>query len=191
MSGNPGLAELLTGPATFEESLQTNGVPNLWFLPRGSSTGHPGDLMLGPALEQVLNRCRKEFDYVLVDSSPVFTADDVTTLAPKLDGILFVVRSGFSRLHVAREALQLLIQRQARIAGLVFNRVDASARSYNYYKYAEYYKFTCSERSVEPPAPPKMHDREERINQGTEDCSGVGNRISKPTASDKEAPRDP
>lgn len=133
----PGLGDLLQEPATFASSLQTNGVPNLWFLPRGSNTGHPGDLLLGPALEEVLIRCRKEFDYVLIDSSPVFAADDVTTLAPKVDGTLFVLRKGFSRLSVVREALGLLIQRQAKIVGLVFNRVDASAHSYCYSGKAE------------------------------------------------------
>jgi capsular exopolysaccharide synthesis family protein len=135
-SVRPGFRDLLQQPATFASSLQTNGVPNLWFLPRGSSTGHPGDLLLGPALEQVLASCRREFDYVLIDSSPVFAADDVTTLAPKVDGTLFVLRKGFSRLSVVREALGLLMQRQAKVVGLVFNRVDASAHSYCYHKYA-------------------------------------------------------
>lgn len=133
----PGFGDLLQEPATFNSSLQTNGVPNLWFLPRGSSTRHPGDLLLGPALEQVLNRCRQEFDYVLIDSSPVFAADDVTTLAPKVDGTLFVLRKDFSRLSVVREALGLLIQRQAKVVGLVINRVDASAHSYGYSGYAQ------------------------------------------------------
>lgn len=186
MSCNPGLAELLKESATLEETLQTNGVPNLWFLARGSNTGHPGDLMLGPALEQVLNRCRKEFDYVLIDSCPLFTAADVTTLAPKLDGTLFVVRSGFSRLRVAREALQLLIQRQAKVVGLVFNRVDASARSYNYYKYTDYYKPTTSERTGKSSAPPKMHRMEQGSNQRADGSSGAGNGVGEPPARDKD-----
>jgi Mrp family chromosome partitioning ATPase len=77
---------------------------------------------------------------VLIDSSPVFAADDATTLAPKVDGTLFVLRSNFSSARQVREALDLLRQRQAKVIGLVFNRADASARSYYYYKYAEYYR---------------------------------------------------
>jgi capsular exopolysaccharide synthesis family protein len=137
-SERPGLAELLLEPEGFAGFLQTNGAPNLWFLSRGSSAGHPGDLLLRPALEQVLAHCRQEFDYVLIDSCPVFAADDVTTLAPKVDGTLFVLRSGFSRARVVREALELLNQRQAKVVGLVFNRADASAQSYYCYKYAGY-----------------------------------------------------
>jgi len=49
------------------------------------------------------------------------------------------VRSRYAGAGQVREALELLSQRQARILGLVFNRANSSMRSYNYYKYAEYY----------------------------------------------------
>jgi len=87
----------------------------------------------------LLDQLRGQYDYVIVDSSPVFAADDSSTLAPKMDGILFVVRSRFSNARVVREALDILFQRQARVLGLVLNRSDASGRSYYAYKYAEYY----------------------------------------------------
>ncbi|HTA31704.1 MAG TPA: hypothetical protein VK731_14515, partial [Candidatus Cybelea sp.] len=85
---------------------------------------------------------RQQFDYVLIDSSPVFAADDAASLAPKVDGALFVVRSGFSSARVVEEAVQLLTQRRAKILGLVFNRSNASARSYYYYNLEEYFPST-------------------------------------------------
>jgi Mrp family chromosome partitioning ATPase len=69
----------------------------------------------------------------------VFAADDATTLAPKVDGTLFVVRNHYSGARQVREALELLLRRQAKVLGVVFNRANASARSYHYYKYADYY----------------------------------------------------
>jgi Mrp family chromosome partitioning ATPase len=96
-------------------------------------------LFLSQAFDQVLARMRRQFDYVLIDSSPVFAADDATTLAPKMDGALFVVRSNFSGARQVREALELLRQRQAKVLGLVFNRANASAHSYYYYKYEDYH----------------------------------------------------
>ena len=75
----------------------------------------------------------------------MFAADDSSTLAPKVDGTLFVVRSRFSHARAVREALELLFQRQAKVLGLVLNRSDASARSYYSYKYAEYYAVNTEE----------------------------------------------
>jgi capsular exopolysaccharide synthesis family protein len=136
----PGLVELLRQPADLDKIIQTNSLTNFAFISRGSNVSHPGDLLLGAALDQVLARWRERFDYVLIDTCPVFAADDATTLAPKLDGTLFVVRRRFSGARVVREAIELLNKRQARVLGLVFNRADASAGSYNYYKHAEYYR---------------------------------------------------
>jgi capsular exopolysaccharide synthesis family protein len=139
LESKPGLAELLRQPDDPYQFIQTNSLANFSFLARGSSLNNPGDIFLNSGFEKVLNRLRKDFDYILIDSSPVFAADDATTLAPKVDGTLFVVRSRFTRARMVREALDLLAQRQARVLGLVLNRADASARSYYYYNYSDYY----------------------------------------------------
>jgi polysaccharide biosynthesis transport protein len=135
----PGLAQLLSQPGDADKILQTNSVPNLWIIPCGTRLKNPGDLFLGAGLDQLLKLWRSQFDYVLIDSSPIFAADDATTLAPKVDGALLVVRSQFSSARQVREALDMLYQRQARVLGVVFNRANASARSYDYYKYSKYY----------------------------------------------------
>jgi capsular exopolysaccharide synthesis family protein len=139
LSQEPGLSQLLLQPSEADRIAQTDSVPNLWVIPCGSRLRNPGDLFLGAGLEELLKKWRSQFDYVLIDSSPIFAADDATTLAPKVDGTLLVVRSRFSSSRQVREALDLLQQRQARVLGVVFNRADAAARSYDYYKYAKYY----------------------------------------------------
>ena len=132
MNREPGLSEMLRCPEDLEKIIQTNSLPNFFFVSSGGRLSNPGDLFLNPALSQVLAWARQHFDYVLIDSSPVFAADDTATLAPMVDGTLFVVRNRFSRPRPAREALELLFQRQAKVLGLVFNRADASARSHYY-----------------------------------------------------------
>ena len=136
----PGLSELLTDPALMDNVVQTNCVPNLSFVSSGSLRSNPGDIFLHPELDKMLAKWRAEYDYVLIDSSPIFAADDATTLAPKVDGVLFVVRSRYSRARPARAALELLHQRRATVLGLIYNRADTSHRShYYYYTYADYY----------------------------------------------------
>ncbi len=136
---HPGLAEALRAPDELEKVIQSNCWPNLSFISRGSSSSQCGDLLMGTRFEQILVQLRQRFDYVLIDSSPVFAADDASALAPRVDGTLFVVRSRFSRAGPAREALELLYQRNARVLGVIFNQADTSARSYYYHKYADYY----------------------------------------------------
>lgn len=135
----PGLADLLLQNGDPEHFIQSTFMPNLWFIPRGTGQRNPGDLFLSNAFDNIMARLREQFDYVIIDSSPVFAADDSTTLAPKVDGTLFVVRSHFSRSGIVKEALELLYQRRATVLGMILNRTNASDRSYHYYKYSEYH----------------------------------------------------
>jgi polysaccharide biosynthesis transport protein len=139
LQSKPGLSDLLLQPGDPGKYIQTTSMPNLWFMARGSGQRNPGDLFLSNTFEQILGALREQFDYVIIDSSPVFAADDATTLAPKVDGTLFVVRSRFSRSSIVKEALELLYQRQATVLGLILNRTNANERSYHYYKYSEYH----------------------------------------------------
>lgn len=138
LSRGPGLAEVLRDPGQLPQVLRTNCLPNLTFISAGKAEGHCGDLFLGSTFEAVLSRLREQFDYVIIDSSPVFAADDAATLAPKMDGTLFVVRNQFSRAIQVRIALNQLYQRNARVLGVILNQVDTSSRSYYYYKHAGY-----------------------------------------------------
>jgi len=135
----PGLAELLTNGATLRQFVVPTSVPNLSLLPCGNAGERCSELLLGEKCDRLLAQMRAEYDCVVVDSIPIFAADDTTSLAPKMDGVLFVIRGSYTGTRTARRALELLYERQAKVLGLVFNRADASARSYEYYKYTKYY----------------------------------------------------
>jgi capsular exopolysaccharide synthesis family protein len=138
LQSKPGLSDLLRQNGDPEKFIQATDIPEFAFLSRGAITRNPGDLFLNPAFDELLARMREQYDYVLIDSSPVFAADDTATMAPKADGTLFVVRSRYSHSRIVRQALELLFQRQTRVLGLILNRSDSNARSYYYYKYGEY-----------------------------------------------------
>jgi succinoglycan biosynthesis transport protein ExoP len=142
LASKPGLSDLLRQPEDLEKVIQMSPMANLSFIARGTGLRNPGDLFLSNTFDGILAKLREQFDYIIIDSSPVFAADDSTTLAPKMDGTLFVVRSNFSRSNIVKEALELLYQRQATVLGLILNRTDASGRSYHYYKYSEYHSGT-------------------------------------------------
>src|SRR5262249_13394935 len=97
------------------------------------------ELFLKPAMDSLLARTAQEFDCVVLDSAPVFAAGDTPSLAPKVDGVLFVMRDFFTRARLAHEALEQLYDRKAIVLGIVFNRAKSSARGYPYFKYPKYH----------------------------------------------------
>jgi capsular exopolysaccharide synthesis family protein len=74
LKGEPGLAELLRHTCEGDRVIQRESLPNFAFVSCGSHSGNPGDLFLGSGLDAVLAQWRREFDYVIIDSCPVFAA---------------------------------------------------------------------------------------------------------------------
>jgi Mrp family chromosome partitioning ATPase len=89
------------------------------------------------------------YDYIIIDSSPVLAADDSTSLAPKIDATLFVVRLSYTSARLTRKSLELLYNRQVNVPGVILNYVDTSLPEYYYYQYSEYYN---------TPVPVEEHD---------------------------------
>lgn len=140
LPSGPGLAELLNGEVPSVHVSFPDGQENLALLPAGAARRNPGDLVLSPAWAQFLASVHSQFDFILVDTPPVAAADDAAALAPKADGVLFVVRALSTSARMARGALDILRQRHARVLGLIFNRAEASPCEHQYYQpYAHAY----------------------------------------------------
>jgi len=142
LTGEPGLSETLSKGLNWDKVVQATKEQNLFLLPRGAITHRSSELFIQPVTEKFLSEASAKYDYLIVDTAPVMAADDVTSLAPHLDGVLFVIRAEHTSARVASAALELLYQRQVRVLGLVFNAVrPTSVDYYYYYKYHEYYNY--------------------------------------------------
>lgn len=137
---NPGLSNLLADSLPWEEMVQTTRHPNLSFLPRGTATQRSGELFISAGLHELLEAAGGKYDYVVLDNAPVMAADDVSCIAPFVDGVVFVLRAEHTSARVARAALEMLYQRRSKVLGLVFNAVKRSNADYHYYKYHDYYQ---------------------------------------------------
>ena len=136
----PGLAEVLSKEAAWETTVHATKFSNLFILPAGAFAANSSELFLGEVTRQFLRDAAAKYDYVILDTVPVMAADDVTSLAPQVDGVVFVIRAVFTSTQVARASLESLYQRQVRVLGLVFNAVRQESVDYYYYKYKDYYK---------------------------------------------------
>ena len=134
----PGFSDVLTGKMKFEEAV-LNPEPNLSVLVRGTTIKNPGELFVGSAADNFLRSVYDKFDYILIDTPPVLAADDVTSLAPKVDGVVFVIRAEHTSARLAKQSLELLYNRHVRVLGLIYNRANLFLPEYSYYKYSSYY----------------------------------------------------
>ncbi len=141
VEADTGFAEVFLAGTNWRHAVKQTAIPNLSLLPRGTTTQRSSEFFIGPVMDQFLKESAQEYDYVIIDTAPVMAADDVTSLAPRVDGIVFVVRAEYTSSRVAHAALNMLYQRKANVLGLVFNSVHVSTGDYYYYyRYQDYHK---------------------------------------------------
>ncbi|MEY2544963.1 MAG: polysaccharide biosynthesis transport protein [Verrucomicrobiota bacterium] len=151
ISSRIGFSEVLKQEVNWKEVVVPTPYPNLFLLPRGKTLAQPSEHLLRDTTDAILREIYQHYDYILIDSSPVLAADDTTSLAPKIDATIFVVRLAYTSARLSRKSLELLYNRQVNVPGVILNFVDTSLPEYYYYQYAEYYNTPVVE---EPAAAP-------------------------------------
>jgi succinoglycan biosynthesis transport protein ExoP len=139
ISSKIGFSEVLKQEVNWQEVVVPTTYENLFLLPRGKTLGQPSEHLLRESTDALLRDMYSHYDYIIIDSSPVLAADDSTSLAPKIDATLFVVRLSYTSARLTRKSLELLYNRQVNVPGVILNYVDTSLPEYYYYQYSEYY----------------------------------------------------
>lgn len=115
--------------------LQGNKVDNLKVLAAGPSPSNPADLLGSTRVAYLIDRLKEEADVVLFDTAPVLAVADATIMAPRVDGVILVVSSGTTRPEALAETRDMLAKGNARILGVVLNRVEKEGGGAYYYHY--------------------------------------------------------
>jgi capsular exopolysaccharide synthesis family protein len=121
----PGLVDLTLDPTLTLAHVVRHLAPfNLSVVTAGRASALPYELLKSPALAQVLDRARREYDYVIVDTPPLVALPDCRLLAKHVDAFLLVVTAHRTPRRLFEAALAALDRE--RILGVVFNGDDDS-----------------------------------------------------------------
>lgn len=95
-----------------------NGMP-LWFLPAGKPCDQPSDLLRSERFQKAFRHLASQFEWVVVDSTPMLPIVDVNLWSRLLDGTLLVVREGVAPVKALKRGLQALDN--PKLIGVVVN----------------------------------------------------------------------
>jgi capsular exopolysaccharide synthesis family protein len=133
VSRTPGIGEVLSGKARAEEALNATAVEQLSFLPAGMFSEEAATALAQGALHEAFERLRGDFDFILVDSSPVLAVPDALMVGKSVDGVVFSIRPGVSEAPLVYAAYERLQDLGLPFAGAVVNGVaDRSSYANNY-----------------------------------------------------------
>ena len=145
LRASPGLAELLTGEATYPEVIQRTPVPNLHFVAAGDLKGRNATELLGVlGSRAVFHWFESQYHFTFVDTPPATTVTDVGIIGQFCSGAIMVVRMHRTPEPLARCAARLLQVNNIPVVGCVLVGRGEPVAGYGYrYNYYPYYDDYC------------------------------------------------
>ena len=92
-------------------------------------------MLVSSTMEDILNSCIDNYDYIIVDTPPLLAATDAQIMARVADATLLVVDMQISKRKQIIEAKKRLNNVGARLLGVIANKLELHENSYYHYNY--------------------------------------------------------
>ena len=138
---NVGSIEIAAGQARFEQALLIDRTTSLAILPSPprQASASSSEFVFTDAMSNIVGQLRQHFDYVIINSPPLFPLVDARALAEIVDRVVLTIRWDSTPQDVVAQALGTLASSYDRVLGTVLTRVDMQRlRFYDYYQSSSY-----------------------------------------------------
>lgn len=139
---NAGLTTALVGAADVDHLLQPWGEGHLYVLTSGQIPPNPSELLGSPEMKDLILRLEGIFDTIIIDAPPLLPVTDAAVLSQFVSGVVLVIGSQKSKQQDLEKSLAALDMVEARLLGVVLNRLPVKgpdSYAYSYYSNGENY----------------------------------------------------
>lgn len=152
-NANAGILEVLAGKMSLEEVVCIDASTNLVFLPAvtKSRLAHSSEILGSSATKRLFDQLRQNYEYVVVDLSPLAPIIDVRMTTQLVDSYIFVIEWGRTKIDVAQHALSQAEGVYENLIGAVLNKADMNlfgryeSHRENYYYNKNYSRYGYTE----------------------------------------------
>ena len=134
VSNDEGLTDVLVGTSKLNNVMKKID-DNLYLLTTGTLPPNPAEIIGSNTMENFLEQCKINFDYIILDTPPILPVTDSKLLAIKADATVVVVRSEVSKSKHVSQAFKELEKVNANIIGTILNDVEMYSEKL-YYDYS-------------------------------------------------------
>jgi len=136
-----GFSNVLTAPEQLAGAVKASKIPNLTILPSGAKPSNAAELLESVLLENFIAKALETYDHVIFDTGPLLFASESVAMAPRVDGVITVVRANESSRGVLGRIRDMLKQIKAENLGVVINGIRAHGGGYHSRNIKTYYEY--------------------------------------------------
>jgi capsular exopolysaccharide synthesis family protein len=120
--------------------IRKSEIKNIYYIPAGSIPPNPSELLGSALFKETIQVLGERFDHILIDAPPVLGFADSILLSSAVDGVILVILFGKTPKMALQRAKDGLLHANAKILGVVINRVNIQQNGYtDYYSSYHYY----------------------------------------------------
>lgn len=134
----PGIAEVLGGELSWEETVMPTEVDNLYMISCGNLMNSPTEINNSRKVGEFISNLAESFENVLIDSPPLLAVSETSLISSLVENTLLVVKSNETNKDVLNKAQQHLQQVGGSFTGIILN--DGSDKQVGYGGYYSDYK---------------------------------------------------
>lgn len=138
-SNESGISDVLVGKAKFEEAVQKTEIENLDILTSGTRPPNPSELLASAKMQSFIDSLKEKYQCIIIDTPPIIAVTDAQLIASHADGCLLVIASSQAEREATIKAKELLEKVNAKILGVVLNKLEVQEKGYYGYYYHYYY----------------------------------------------------
>ncbi len=135
---SPGMSTYLSENCNYEGIIIKTQINNLFYAPSGPVPPNPAELIETEQMKKFMERAKKEFDYIIIDTPPVAIVTDALLLARYVDVNLFIVRQRYTSRNTLDLIEQLNNHGELKNMAIIINDISLSG----YYGYGMRYGYT-------------------------------------------------
>lgn len=142
VDGNEGFSTALSSPNQLATAAKATKIPNLSVLPAGPKPANAAELLESDLLQRFVEKASESYDLVIFDSGALLFASESLAMAPRVDGVVTVVRANQSSRGVLGRVRDMLKQIKAENLGVVINGIRAHGGGYYSRNIKTYYAYS-------------------------------------------------
>lgn len=141
LGNEAGFGNVLGSIENFESGIKQTKVPNLDVMTAGPKPANATELLESQLLIDFIERALEEYDHVIFDSGPMLVVSETVALAPRVDGVVTVVRARSNSRGLLQRMRDALRQLKAEHLGVVLNGVRSTGGGYYGRNIKTYYEY--------------------------------------------------
>ncbi len=155
-----GVGDVLLGTATFDDAVQTTGIPNVSIITAGTKDHRVHERFMMPVMGKLIADAKERYDLVLVDVAPAVVGSDATTIARHCDGAALVVRALKETRGLLVRLRNQFSETRAEFLGVIVNGVRPAAGGYFKRNFEATHRYTFGEPAAPEPKKSKKKDKD-------------------------------